>query len=305
MRCRRTLDGEMEGNKHMKERILSLGQKLVSRTCFLSCLVALAAGCSAEASDGSGEAASIGDVEQEVSVSATVGFLETTSATPRVDIFMDTENDGNGDFLTKPGSSANQLSITGIDRIPQPTNHGGVMFHVMQTTVSSLPRLQWDYVAFLFSDNCPANSYRFSEVFDNEDTDNQDYASGGVYPGWSRRDWTGTMLKFCFVPGTGVYSSTYPPWWDRSTGGSSGAIAAPNKTFFDYTSTVFPFKRTVSCNETQEALLDGEDSGFAGYIDYELVPTQYRANLDAIMDIRYGAPHFYINSCPHGIPVGI
>lgn len=109
------------------------------------------------------------------------------------------------------------------------------------------------------------------------------------------------MLKFCFVPGTGSYTSIYPPWWNRSTGGASGTIASPNHRFYYWQSTAFPFKETIGCDQTQEVWLDGEDTGFDGHIDYELVPTQYRANLDAFMEIRYGAPHFFINSCPQGL----
>lgn len=270
------------------------------RTCLPIAWAVLLGACGAQAPDSADETKPVR--ENQALNSAVVGFLETTTDTPRVDIFMDTENDGNADFFTRPGSSDNQLSLTGLDRIPQPTNHGGVTFHVKQQTLSSLPRLQWDYVTFLFSDDCPANGYRFSEVFDNEDDDNQDSASGSVAPGWSRRDWTGTMLKFCFVPGTGSYSSTYPPWWNTSSGGTSGTIASPNHTFFYYRSPDFPFHETYGCDETQEVWLDGEDDGFDGHIDYELVPAQYQANLDAFMEIRYGAPHFFVNSC-HALPV--
>jgi hypothetical protein len=289
----------------MRKRSTFLGRLQLScgRTCLPIALTALLGACGAEAPDAGGESESIGQVEQKLS-SAVVGFLETTTNTPRVDIFMDTENDGNADFFIKPGSTANQLSLTGLDRIPQPTNHGGVTFHVKQQTLDSLPRLQWDYVSFLFSENCPANGYRFSMVFDNEDTDNQDAASGSVAPGWSRRDWTGTMLKFCFVPGTGSYTSTQPPWWNTSSSGASGAIASPNHRFYYWKSTAFPFPETINCDQTQEVWLDGEDTGFDGHIDYELVPAQYRANLDAFMGIRYDAPHFFINSCPTGLTTG-
>ncbi len=101
------------------------------------------------------------------------------------------------------------------------------------------------------------------------------------------------MLKFCFVPGTGANSTTAPPWWNTGSDQPSGAFASPNKSFNSY------------CYDTQEAWLDGEDDGFDGHINFELVPTNYQANVLAIMNIQYGAPHFYINSCIHGVPVGL
>lgn len=230
---------------------------------------------------------------------STVGFLVNYLQSTNFDIFMDTENDGNGDYLGKTGTNFNETSLQHITRVS--SNHGGMLFHVSRTNMSTLPREQWDYATILLSDNCPTNGYRFSEIFDNEDTGNQDYATASVYPGWSRRDWTGTKLKFCFVPGTGTVNTDYPPWYN---GGNGGAVfALPGKTYFSWTSTVYPFK-SYSCDVSEEALLDGEDDGFAGSIDYETVPTAYRSRIAAIMDIRYGAPHFFINACP-AVPVGI
>ncbi len=68
-----------------------------------------------------------------------VGFLDITQYSgTNVDIFMDTENDGNADVLTIPGSSGNQTRITGINRLPS-SNNGGKLFHVKKQSLSILP----------------------------------------------------------------------------------------------------------------------------------------------------------------------
>jgi hypothetical protein len=230
----------------------------------------------------------------KVATTGTVGFLRNfnwgTTGSSDLEVFMDTENDGNADVLTKtnPSVAGNQTQILGVKRLPS-TDNGGMLFHFLKTTLTSLPVLKYDYIAVLLSTNCPTNGLQFGEVFDDEDTDNHDWASPSVSPGWSRQDWTGTRLEFCLVPGNNSLSTNIqPPWW----GDDQGAFGVAGVNYYSVEN---------GCSSTaqlsSQAIMDGEDDGWAGYFDWEGLSASDTLKVKAIMDNQYGAPSFKITEC--------
>ncbi len=67
------------------------------------------------------------------------------------------------------------------------------------------------YAVLQLSSQCPPQSFSFSRYFDNEDTNNQNSASGNVWPNWSTQ-WpdTATYLSFCLFPPAFQFPGTFP-----------------------------------------------------------------------------------------------
>lgn len=159
------------------------------------------------------------------STTYTVGYFQdeywaNCSGPGLTEIFMDDENDYNESRLEKesptgriPASSSGTTSeeflpsnyehpIWGYDLftgIGQPDYGIDTKFRICKQSVSSLPKVTFDYAVVLLSGYCPPETEPFSRYWDNEDENNSNYYTGTFgLPNFQDSD--GTHIAFCFVP---------------------------------------------------------------------------------------------------------
>jgi hypothetical protein len=96
----------------------------------------------------------------------------------------------------------NNFSVGGLIHSSSPWRAGGnTWIKYCAKSVPTLPRLAFDYSLISASNVCPANSYRFTRRFDNEDDANHNTSTGDITPNITSSSSLGsTILNFCFVP---------------------------------------------------------------------------------------------------------
>jgi len=202
-------------------------------------------GCGGEAGEGS-ELAGQGEPNSESQSAALntnspyIGFIPAgdpalpgVAACPAgtngtlIGIRMDDEDSGNNDQLTVASQnySGHNASAGGLIHSSSPRRAGGnTWIKYCPRYTASLPTLSSDYAVVSASNVCPANSYRFSRRFDNEDGSNHNATVGDITPNSSDTNGGATNIFFCFVPG----ASGAPSWdslFDGSLIFSNGGLA--------------------------------------------------------------------------------
>jgi len=144
-----------------------------------------------------------------------------------VGIRMDDEDSSNNDQLTvgSQNYSGHNASAGGLIHSSSPRRAGGnTWIKYCPRYTPSLPTLSADYAVLSASNVCPANSYRFSRRFDNEDGANHNATVGDISPNTTDTNGGASNLFFCFVPGTSGAAS-----WNNIFDGSviftNGAVA--------------------------------------------------------------------------------
>lgn len=82
-----------------------------------------------------------------------------------------------------------------------------IFFYYCPVYVSSMRQTSYDYAVLRLDRQCPAGSYPFYRKHDTENSNNANNVHGYFYPNVINSD---ALLHYCFVPGKGGTSNTYP-----------------------------------------------------------------------------------------------
>lgn len=144
-----------------------------------------------------------------------------------VGLRMDDEDSGNNNQLTVGAQnySGRNASAGGLIHSSSPRRAGGnTWIRYCPRSTPSLPVLSHDYAVVSASNVCPANSYRFSRRFDNEDDANHNATLGDISPNTSDTNGGATNIFFCFVPGV-AGAATWSSLFDGSVIFTNGPVA--------------------------------------------------------------------------------